>query len=231
MTITIPDCEVETVASTDQSRPVLTQAAIQRIDGEWYMVATDSYVAAAVPIPDPGDDCDEGLVPTSLIARGRKALRAMKRRSLSMHPDDAVRLTAKGKIARLDLRDADLGDVYGDLSISARRMEGVFPNMEQILSQAGGTSQVEYGTIRIAIQAHNLARVAKAIGAVTGRGRRMQSAVILDIPVNPDGTVNQRRAVRVQPTRPGDSRAIGLVMPISPDDSWPKPWRSKAVAS
>ena len=205
--------------------------------GQHYLVATDSYVLAAVPIEDPGDDTDEGLIPTSLLVRARRALVDARKRykRYSNVAEDDVELTAKGDTVRLAIKNADFGGAWGDVDIESKRTSGTFPSVEQLIDQNGPhtSSKVAYGTIRVTFNAHYLVRLAKALGAVQGRGKNAYSVMTLDLPVNEDGSVNQLRAIRVQPGAI-DNGAIGLLMPVRSTvdleralDAWPKPKPSR----
>lgn len=218
MSIAIPTAEIEAAASTDASRPVLTQVAVQRVHGTWYLAATDSYILAAVPIDNPGPDTDEGLVPGSMIVRARKALADARKRykRYSNVAEDDVTLSAKDGKVRLGIENADFdGCSSGTLNIEAKRMDGTFPSVQQLIDQTSPSigSQVAYGTMRVTFNATLLLRLAKALGATQGRGRNAHSIVTLDLPINEDGSVNPLRAMRVQPGAV-DNGAIGVLMPV-----------------
>ncbi len=244
MSITIPDAEIEAATSDDGMRPVLSQVDAQQIHGEWYLCATDSYVAAAVPIDDPGDS-EGGMIPTSLLSRARKALVAARKQykgyANADEADENVQLTTSGDRVRLSLKNAQLDPgVYGDLDLEAKRMLGTFPRFEQLLEAGGSTAtKVSYGTVRVTFNTQMLVRLAKALGALQGRGRGAHAIVTLDLPVNEDGTVNELRAIRVQPGAVSTG-GIGLLMPVraSVDQdealkAWPKakPARKKRSAA
>lgn len=240
MSITIPNAEIEQAASSDASRPVLTQVAVQRVHGAWYLAATDSYILAAVPIDNPGVDTDEGLVPASMIVRARKALVDARKRykRYSNVAEDDVTLTAKGDKVQLGIENADFdGCSSGSLNIEAKRMAGTFPSVQQLIDQTSPSigSKVAYGSQRVTINVALLTRLAKALGATQGRGRNAHSIVTLDLPINEDGTVNRLRAIRVQPGAV-DNGAIGVLMPVRESvdleralAAWPKAKPARAA--
>lgn len=72
--ITIPaKCKPSQGASTDRTRPVLTQAYLRRHDGDLWLCTTDSYIAVAVKVEG---NAQEGYIPIGalrLMERGQKA--------------------------------------------------------------------------------------------------------------------------------------------------------------
>ena len=185
--ITIPaKCKPSKVVSTDGTRPIIQHAFLRRRDDEYWLLATDSYVAVAINVRGEGQLID-GFIPVG-------ALRLMER------GQDAEQISATAwKVSTPD------GQVTFDIEDRVRGARE-FPNFDQYglwekpqVDDKALSQRAKGDPFAVGINPDLMKKIADGLGA-NGYGCRFEIAA----PLKP---------IRVTPLQATGDR-VGLQMPI-----------------
>jgi hypothetical protein len=185
----------ELVASSDQSRPVLTQV---HLNAERSAVeVTDAYMIARFPVElDEGDT--SGPIPVEALKASRKS------------PFKLVSGTSIRCNAHVEVRAA-FGEDASDPYVTLPRESGeyIFPNVDQLIPDESSMHEFEIG-----IDAAKLAKLAKAMGDDVVR-LRFVATKVKDSPPN-TWQPSPLRPILVNPGNLPNSedQPQGLIMPV-----------------